>query len=120
MAEQYSKTYRSRKSFLKLYSRYRKLYFKKARMIYRIKKDAGSLPEDLKDKKFSGRIPNYVLRRFMADPDIYDKRKFASEYKDIYGRLRYEGMLLYFYDEDYYQGSYFRYYGYSVRPVWVE
>ena len=44
----------------------------------------------------------------------------ASEYKDIYGKLRYEGATLSFYDEDYSQGSDFRYYGKSVRPVLVE
>lgn len=44
----------------------------------------------------------------------------ASEYENIYGKVLYEGVILSFYDEDYNQGSDFRYYGKSVRPVLVE
>ena len=44
----------------------------------------------------------------------------ASEYKNIYGQVLYEGVTLSFYDEDYFRGSDFRYYGKSVRPVSAE
>ena len=41
----------------------------------------------------------------------------ASEIKNVYGKISYDGSLLSFGDDYYHNGSDFRYYGMSVRPV---
>ena len=75
MAKQYSRDFRSRKSFEKTYSRYKRDYYKKAKQIW---KRLHRIPA-----KQGVRVTHKELETMMYDDKVLSKREFAAEYKKV-------------------------------------